>query len=125
MNQVQDPNGAAVHWGRAIDDGLPFRGKASMYKNEDEYESKVSRICDFKLKKFLIDDPKDHAEYMGVMDKIANRWFRLFYIERQVAAAQPFIYLEWGEFYMQESGERKAVAAPTMLSMPELPEGTV
>ena len=118
-NEQRDGAGNSVQWGRAEEDGLPFRGRAGMYKTESEYDARVSRICDFKFKRFHLDNSDDAAAYGVVMDKIANRWFRMFHIDRDgVKATPPWIYVEWGEYYMQECDVKKSVAAPQMATSP-------
>lgn len=120
-NEQQDDQGNPVQWGRAAEDGFPFRGKSRLHKTEDEYDANVSRVCDFKFKKFNLNDEKDAAEYQQVMDRIVNSWYRMFFIDREgLKNNPPTIYVEWGQYYMQESAtaERKPVAAqpqfPTM-----------
>lgn len=113
-NETQDPNGISVRWGRAAEDGLPFRGPSALYKNDDEYEANVSRICDFKHKRFNLDDPEDSKHYGQVMDRIVNGgWYKLFWIDRDgLRASPPVIYVEWGEYYMEDSGKKIPVSAP-------------
>jgi hypothetical protein len=118
-NEKKDAQGNQLSWGRAGDDGVPFRGPPKMFKSDEEYENSVSRVCDFKARRFDTLVASEFQDYQEVMERVANKWYKLYYIRRLYGPKKNFNYLEWGEFFMQAGPmTRTPVAAPQQVQMP-------
>lgn len=95
-----------VFWGRVHRDGLPFRGPHAPMMGEDEYESKVVRVADYRNAFFNIFDPESNKLYLEVMECCFNRWFQLTHLERfwvdPDGRRTHYHYVEWTEYYLED-----------------------
>jgi len=101
----KDGNGRGnLFWGRADVDGLPFRGKQAPSFRSEEYEERVVRVADPKNSTFYTGDEKENADYLKVMDGVANGWFHLVFIERwrEDGDKKHYIYMEWVEYFLED-----------------------
>lgn len=110
----KDGNGRGqLFWGRADVDGLPFRGQMAPSMRQEEFEERVVRVADPKNGTFYTGDENENAEYLKVMDGVANGWFHLVYIDRwrEEGDKKHHIYIEWVEYYL-EDGKPTPFAQP-------------
>ena len=91
-----------LFWGRAAEDGMPFRGKQQLYASDDEYDDQVQTVSDFKFKLFDLKNPQEAAEYINVRDRITNGWYSELFIERIITDTTQKIFLEWVEYFKQD-----------------------
>ncbi len=70
--QRQDREGRPIHWERAAIDGVPFRGRAPLVKDEEEYAARVERECDGRAETFRMWLPDEKKALNEVIDGIAN-----------------------------------------------------
>lgn len=96
--------GQTTHWGRAEHDGLPFRGAAPMFR-DDEFDDRVVRVADFRFGFFDVKEQTQANEYGQVMDRCANGWFELKHIERFRNGTTEH-YVEWVEYYLEDGSTR-------------------
>jgi hypothetical protein len=101
----KDGNGRGqLFWDRADLDGLPFRGQRAPLLRAEEYEDRVVRVADPKNATFYTGDPQQNAEYLKVIDGIANSWFQLVYVDRWREPNDKYhhIYIEWLEYFLED-----------------------
>jgi hypothetical protein len=98
-----DSSGKDVHFHRVERDGLPFRGKPPMLK-EHEYEDRLHQVADAKNGTFYTGEPSENAAYLDVLDKAANKWFRILFIDRWRNDGDKYhhVYVEWLENYLED-----------------------
>ena len=110
-------NGQRLWWHRADIDGLPFRGADVPIMPEEEFQSRVVKLSDFRNGFFDIADPEQNKQYCDVMECIANGWFQL---RHQVFFWQNTTkhYVEWLEYYM-EDGSRTPFAPHGVIELPQ------
>jgi hypothetical protein len=111
--------GKKLFWGRAAEDGLPYRGKfAAMYR-DDEFEDRTTVVKDARNDYFDTMDPEENARFLEIMDAILNGWFQLVHIERFVeieGVRTTKHYLEWAEYY-REDNSPVAFMSPGMMEL--------
>lgn len=100
-------NGAAnadVYFNRVSLDGVPFRGEAPLLKNS-EADDRLVQVADAKNGTFYTGDPVANASYLEIMDRIANSWYQLIFVERWRNDGDNYhhVYIEWLERYMQDT----------------------
>ena len=98
--QGSDEHGGRLFWSQALD-GLPFRGPFAPTLSQEEVETQVGVTFDFKSDVFDLSDEAQRKRYVGIMDRIVNRWYVLHHIERQLIPAEKkaIVYLEWSQRY--------------------------
>jgi len=92
-----------VHWGRVELDGFPFRGKEVPLLKEEEFADRTTKTFDAKNGTFYTGDKEQNSLYLEVMDKAANGWWSIIFIERwrNPGDNHMWIYIEWIEGYVQ------------------------
>jgi len=101
----KDGNGRGqLFWGRADLDGLPYRGFTAPSFRQDEFESRIVKVADPKNGTFYTGDPEQNAEYLKVMDGVANGWYHLMFIDRwrEEDDKKHYIYVEWVEYFLED-----------------------
>jgi hypothetical protein len=106
---MQERDGQPLYWGRAGEDGVPYRGPLP-FLTEEEYREFVVRVAVAKNGYFDTKDPEQNARYLEIVDCCVNGWFQCSYIERFWRDTSVH-YVEWVEFYMQD-GRRVAYQVP-------------
>ncbi len=108
----EDYKGRKLFWGRAGQDGAPFRGDAIPQYTEEEFETRVHRVMDARNGTFNTGDPKQNMEFLQVMDRIANNWAVAIVIKRRWPrnAEHPSVYIEWFEYYLEDGTPTQGVA---------------
>lgn len=66
-----------LSFGRAREDGMPFRG-ASLPLKDEEYEDFTEVVRDADVGMYDIKDPKEYAILKDILDKAANSWYQIF-----------------------------------------------
>lgn len=96
------PNGAVLHWRRAVLDSAPFRGSPNALFRDEEIEKLANREYDAKVDTFKLWDPEDRARYVDIIDKTANNWYQVLFVERHYVPEEKnmIVYLEWVEPYL-------------------------
>lgn len=112
----QERRGQKLFWGRAAQDGAPFRGAAPPLFTDDEYDQRVVRVVDVRAEFFNLDEAADKAAYLEVLDGVANGWFTMIFIERFRGGANAH-YVEWAEFYLEDGSRAKASAGGTEVNL--------
>lgn len=98
--QNSEEHGGRLFWSQSLG-GIPFRGPYAPTLSQDEVETQVEMAFDFKSDVFDLSDVEQKKRYIGVMDRIVNRWYVLHHIERQLIPAEKkaIVYLEWSQRY--------------------------
>lgn len=98
----------ALHWGRAGVDGAPFRGPRSPLLKESEYEAYAERVYDAKVDTFDMSDKAQKLRYQEILDRSANRWYRVLACDRQFVESKNtwMVYLEWVEPHMEIAADK-------------------
>lgn len=104
-NRCAASTGSELHWGRAAEDGAPFRGPIVMYKN-DEYDRKVVRVADAHVEVFDIGDPEQKLAYQTILDRAASGWYQILtrdckWVDDE-RGTRMFVYVEWVENYYED-----------------------
>lgn len=99
--------GHPLHWHRASEDGLPYRGTIREAATPAEFEARAVRVSDFQSGLFATDDPAQKSEYDSIMDKHHNGWFRVqvrkhMFQKRKGMPPAVYIYLEWLELFLED-----------------------
>lgn len=91
-------------WGRLQQDGLPFRGTADPMLRSDEAEEYLVRVAEAKNSTFDLSDEEQNKRYLLVLDRAANGWFVITYIERwrEEGTKHHTVYVEWLEYCMED-----------------------
>jgi len=110
--------GKRVHWGRAEQDGLPYRGAFAPMYTQEEFEERVVRVGDPHAETYDLSQPDQKVEYLGVMDGIVNGWFQCLFVERWHDAVNPFgwVRIEWIEYFL-EDGHPTPFLQPGMMEL--------
>lgn len=92
-----------LYWGRSSIDGAPFRGTRAPLLREEEYEAYAERVYDAKVDVFDISDKEQAAKYKEVLDRAANKWYRILAKDMKFIEAKNnwLVYLEWVEPHME------------------------
>jgi hypothetical protein len=93
-----------VYFNRVAVDGIPFRGQAPLLKSS-EAEERLTQVNDAKNGTFYTGDPVQNAAYLEVVDRIANSWYQLIFVDRwrNDGDNHHYVYIEWVERYMQDT----------------------
>jgi len=91
------------YWDRSHIDGIPFRGHHAPVLREAEYEALAERVYDAKVDTFDMSDPEQRERYQTILDRAANKWYRVLACDRQFVESKLswLVYLEWVEPYME------------------------
>ena len=97
----KESKGQPVHWERAHIDGAPFRGRAVMFRNDEEYQANTERENDTHSDTFRLWVPEEKAAFDKVTEGIMNDWYRLIDKDRQyVPEHQSWVWMVvWAEPY--------------------------
>jgi hypothetical protein len=107
----RDSSGKPLHWGRADEDGAPFRGNPLML-TEEEYLDRVVKVKDAHNRVFDTSDPKQNRQYLLIVEKAAHGLAQVMYQKKRwrkkgKKGPYPVIYVEWLEFYMQDGSPKE------------------
>jgi len=113
-NQIDGGNRGMLFWGRAVVDGLPFRGPQAPMLRQEEYEARVVRVADPQNGTFKTWVQGENDAYRKVMDMILNGWAQCIFVERwrDAETDRHVVYIEWAQYYMEDG-------APTSLQSPQ------
>lgn len=102
MNQ-KEAGGKPLYWGRADEDGAPYRGTPPTLPRE-EFENRLARVCDPHNGVFDLGDPEQNKQYLEVLDKITNGWAQAIFVDRKYDEKKNtwLAYVEWVEVYMED-----------------------
>lgn len=97
-----DPQGRPLHWHRAGLDHLPFRGTPPLLR-EAEMEENLVTTSDIKNGTFFVGDVEQNARYLELLEKVANGWYQIIYIDRYRKPDDTYytVYIEWAERYLE------------------------
>lgn len=104
-----------VFFGRADQDGAPFRGNTVPLLKEDEFDVLTQRVCDAKWGLFDTSKPNirmppgdpDGRTYTEVLDGVTAGWFQLIcprqfnWGKDEKGAPTMHVYIEWAEPYRE------------------------
>lgn len=127
VTNQQDTSGKSLFWGRHDLDGLPFRGDNPPLYKEEEFDDRVVRVVDGKNGIFDIFTNEDYEtengrsilgndKYVEILDRIANNWYTLLYIERFFDEEKKLHYMEWVEWYLEDGAPTQP--SPTSIELP-------
>jgi hypothetical protein len=97
---VKEGNGRGpMHFGRAHVDGLPFRGKPVMLK-EEEWDDFTEIVYDAQVELFDLSDDESKKRLQSVIDNVANGVFRVLrydhhWYEKGDGIPSIRVYLMW------------------------------
>lgn len=73
-------DGSTVFWGRAAEDGLPFRAtKPVGPMREEEYQQRQTVTLDAQVRVHNLANPRDRRRHEVIVDHVANQLWTLFY----------------------------------------------
>ena len=109
-----------LFWGRSGQDGFPIRssGGAPLLRDQ-EFEDRFVKVGDFKNGIFDVTVEADRTEesgkliygnrsYQNILDCVVNKWFQLWYIDRGFNVERNLFYVEWVEYFYEDSRPAKA-----------------
>lgn len=100
-----------IHWPGTVD-GFPFRGDLGT-TTQKEYEN-IPLVYDAKCQIFEL--PSQMEEYLLVIDRCANGWYRLRherFLGWDPVTKSESVFLQWLEIYGEPSGAKSADFAET------------
>jgi hypothetical protein len=108
--------GQRLHWGRADEDGLPYRGASPPSYTQDEAAERFRKIGDPFAETFDLSKAEDKRAYLDVMDGIINLWFRCIFVDRWQTPENihGYVRIEWAE-YVMEDGSPAPYMNPAMM----------
>ncbi len=114
--------GQRMYWGRASEDGLPYRGAAPPSLTQDEAETRLHRVGDPFEETYDLSKPEEKADWLGVMDGIINHWFQCLFIRRWETPSNPHGYVRcaWAE-YCLEDGTPVQLMNPALMELAHAP----
>lgn len=103
-NRTDGGDGRRLYWARAVQDGAPFRGRTPPQFTQEEFEDKTVRVFDAKNGTFDTGVAEENANYLYVLDMIANRMAGEVCIRRwrPKGAKHHLVYIEWVEYYLED-----------------------
>lgn len=113
-----------LSFGRAREDGMPFRGQTIPLKDE-EYEDFTEVVRDADVGMFDIKEPKEYAALKDILDKAANGWYQIFDYDkkwgtRKDGSTTIFVYIAYAVPHRElAKGRAQAQLLPT--PVPTLP----
>lgn len=110
--------GKRLHWGRADEDGLPYRGAFAPMMTGEEFEERTVKVADPHAETFDLSRPEHKASYLNVMDGIANGWFQCLYVRRWETDSNidGYVRIEWVEYFL-EDGHRTPYVTHSMMEL--------
>lgn len=106
-NRRNTDNGDPLYWGRANEDGLPFRGPMAPLLRDEEMETRARKVADAKSGFFDVHVPEQKQAYLDIMECTYNGWYQLAYLERfwvdETGHRTSMHYVEWVEYYLEDS----------------------
>lgn len=110
--------GKRLHWARAEEDGLPYRGAYAPMMTETEFEERVVKVADPHAETFDLSREEHKLAYLEVLDGVANGWFQCLYVERwhTEANVNGFVRIEWVEYFL-EDGTRTPYVTHSMMEL--------
>ena len=94
-------NGHKLFWGRAEEDGAPYRGQVPPLLREEEHQARTIRVRDFRFGFFDVSKSDQGEAYRQVCEACANGWFQPVFIER-FRNNSTIHYMEWVEYYQED-----------------------
>jgi hypothetical protein len=99
-----------ISFARAHLDGMPFRGKAPLLR-EDEYQECCETLYDTFVDIFDLSDSAQKEKLTGILDKAANRWFNILRMSEQWTKTADGkdtvkVYIIWTEPYKELNPQR-------------------
>lgn len=70
----EDSASDELHFGRAQQDGMPFRGPSTLLK-EDEYQTNTEQVNDAFAELFDLSNKEHKQKYVEILDRAANHWY--------------------------------------------------
>lgn len=95
-----------LFFGRAGEDGAPYRGTSPPIYTDEEYEARVSRVGEPHAETFDLSDPAQKDLYLNVLNGCVNGAFQCLFIKRYCSRKDPkrwYARIEWVEFFMEDS----------------------
>lgn len=105
-----DEDGNRLLWGRADEDGAPFRGPTAPFVTREEEERRLVQVKVHRWKIFDLNKPEEGKAYQDLMDALGNGWWRFIYMKRFINKELKH-YVEWAEVYIEDAQQRAAQAA--------------
>lgn len=109
--------GKKLHWGRADQDGLPYRGAFAPQYTADEFEDRVVRVADPQCEVFDLSDPEQKQAYLQVIDGVVNGWFQCLFVNRRGSRKDPrrvYVHIEWVEYFLEDGHPTPFLSPGTM-----------
>lgn len=108
--------GKKLHWGRAGEDGLPYRGAFAPLYTQDEFDERVQRVGDPHAETFDLSAQDQKTAYLNVIDGIVNGWFQCLYAKRWELPDNPYglVRIEWVEYFLEDGHPVPYLAPGTM-----------
>lgn len=100
-HEQKQQGGKHLFWNRIHEDHIPFRGSHDPMLTEDERESRVVRIAETHARFFDMGDPKEADEYVRLLDRAMNGWYKILYLDRFWRRTTKH-YVEWAEYYLED-----------------------
>jgi hypothetical protein len=102
-----------IHWGRAGEDGAPFRGDVPTGMTEDEFSQRLAKVADSKNGTFDTSKSDENKAYLHILDKITNQWADCLFVDRRFDenTGHWLVYIEWVEYYMEDGTAAAAQSA--------------
>jgi hypothetical protein len=97
--QSPERHGDHLTW-PGTDAGFPILGKVTGAFKEREYEELEHKLT-YHSRDFLLWDPDDHREYLYIMERAVNGWFKVYDRERRWDDEHKGyrVWLEWAQVY--------------------------
>lgn len=92
-----------LYWGRANDDGAPFRGKKAPLLRDNEFEKQAERVEDGHVEIFDLSDPEQKKRYEEILDAAINQWYTIYFRDWKYSEKRDtwLVLVEWSEAYME------------------------
>jgi hypothetical protein len=110
-NTITQGNGRGpVSFQRSHIDGLPFRGRPAMLR-EEEFEEFTEVVNDGFVEVFDLSIPEHKAKLQEIVDATSNTWYTIFKMQ-EYAVPQPdggikiYVYCVWTQPYRELAAHR-------------------
>jgi hypothetical protein len=102
-----------ISFARAHLDGMPFRGKPPLLR-EEEFQDVCETLYDTFVDIFDLSVPAQKERLTGILDKAANRWFNILRMSEQWTKTADGhdtvkVYIIWTEPYKEVNPHRLGV----------------
>lgn len=101
-NRKNTDDGDSLYWGRANEDGLPFRGPMAPLLRDEEMEVRARKVADAKNGFYDTGDPKQNKTFLDIMECAYNGWYQITFLDR-FWQGTTMHYVEWVEYYLEDS----------------------